>query len=83
MFVNRIKKGKNNAGVILIFLQYNAIVSEKCMQILLTTRSRMYENDKRGNILGTHTQCVFGAVSFRLIKCRVIEERHMVSLSNV
>ena len=39
----------HNAGVILIFLQHNAIVSEKCMQVLLATRSRMYEVDKSGN----------------------------------
>ena len=46
-----------NADIILIFLQYNAFVSEnydKCMQILPATHSRMYYKvDKSGNILGT------------------------------
>ena len=47
---------RHNAGIILIFLQHNAVVSEncdKCRQILPATRSRIYEVDKSGNILGT------------------------------
>ena len=46
----------HNAGIILIFLQHNAVVSEnceKCMQILPATRSRMYKVDKSGNSLLT------------------------------
>ena len=46
----------NNAGIILILLQHNAVISEnceKCMQILPATRSRMYKVDKSGNILGS------------------------------
>ena len=40
----------------LIFLQYNAVVSEnceKCMQILPATPARMYKVDKSANLLGT------------------------------
>ena len=47
---------RHNAGIILIFLQHNAVVSENCetlMQILLVTRSRtMFKVDKSGNNLG-------------------------------
>ena len=41
-------KDWHNAGIILIFLRYNAVGSEnceKCMQILPATRSRMYKVD--------------------------------------
>ena len=45
---------RHNAGMLLIVLQHNAVVSEnfeKCIQIFPATRSRMYKVDKNGNIL--------------------------------
>ena len=57
---------RHNADIILIFLQYNAVVSEnceKCMQILPTTPARMYKVDNNANILGTgYLRLVFGAI---------------------
>ena len=47
---------RGDAGIILIFLQHNTVVSENCeksKQILPATRSKMYKVDKSGNILGT------------------------------
>ena len=44
------------SGIILIFLQHNAVFSEnceKCMQILPATPARMFKVDKSANILGT------------------------------
>ena len=44
----------HNAGMLLIFLQHNAVVSEtfeKCMQIFPATRSRMRKVDKNENML--------------------------------
>ena len=44
---------RHNAGIIQIFLEHNAVLSEKrCMQILPATSSGIYKVDKSRIILG-------------------------------